>query len=150
MTLYWWMSHFLSQNWNGRISNNFPHPTLKKKKNHLHCCWMICSTWFTSKQKIKSACQKIRHWRDAIENKYRSISFYGGALTFRVSLGKCIWLCFGYFIEFLMLIWERTFVFHKSKQAFIKVTLTKLSKKIKNMQRRTESENSGHPNSCYC
>ena len=28
-----------------------------------------------------------------------------------------IWLCFAYVIKFLMLIWEMTFVFHKSKQA---------------------------------
>ena len=29
---------------------------------------------------------------------------------------KCIWLCFDYVIEFLMLIWEKVFVFHSSKQ----------------------------------
>ena len=30
---------------------------------------------------------------------------------------KCIWLCFGYVTDFLMLIREMVFVFHKSKQA---------------------------------
>jgi len=35
----------------------------------------------------------------------------------RVPEKKCIWLCFVFLIEFLMLIWEMAFVFHKSKQA---------------------------------
>ena len=35
----------------------------------------------------------------------------------RVSVRKCIWLCFGYVIKFFMLIREMAFVFHKSKQA---------------------------------
>mgnify|MGYP001256400934 CR=1 FL=1 len=35
---------------------------------------------------------------------------------FRVFLKKCIWLCFGYVIVFLMLIMEIVFIFHKSNQ----------------------------------
>ena len=48
----------------------------------------------------------------------------------RVPVRKCIWLCFGYVTEFLMLILEMAFVFQKSKQALRRVTLKKLSKKI--------------------
>ena len=33
------------------------------------------------------------------------------------SVIKCIWLCFGYVIKFLMLIWNMVFVFHKSMKA---------------------------------
>ena len=43
---------------------------------------------------------------------------------------KCIWLCFGYVIEFLILIQEMAFVLHKSKQAKTRVPLKKLSKTI--------------------
>ena len=43
---------------------------------------------------------------------------------------KCIWLCFGYVIKFLMLICEMAFVFHKSKQALTRATLKKLLKTI--------------------
>ena len=35
----------------------------------------------------------------------------------RVPVRKCIWMCLGYVVEFLMLIWRMTFVLHKSKQA---------------------------------
>ena len=45
----------------------------------------------------------------------------------RVPVRKCIWLCFGYVIEFLMLIQQMAFVFHKSKQVEKRVALTKLS-----------------------
>ena len=38
-------------------------------------------------------------------------------LRYRVSVRICIWLCFGYVKKFLLLIFEMTFVFHKSKQA---------------------------------
>ncbi len=48
----------------------------------------------------------------------------------RVPVRKCIWLCFGYVIEFLMLIREMAFVFHKSKQAYSRVTLKNLSEKM--------------------
>ena len=35
----------------------------------------------------------------------------------RVPVKNCVWLCFGFVIEFFMLIWEMAFVFHKSKHA---------------------------------
>ena len=38
-------------------------------------------------------------------------------LCIRVDVRKCIWLCFECLIEFLMMIFEMAFVFHKSKQA---------------------------------
>ena len=51
----------------------------------------------------------------------------------RVPTRKCIWLCFGYVIEFLMLIRKMAFIFHISKQAEQGVTLMKLSKTINSM-----------------
>ena len=48
----------------------------------------------------------------------------------RVTVAKCILMCFRYVKKFLMLILELTFVFHKSKQALTKATLKKLSKTI--------------------
>ena len=53
-----------------------------------------------------------------------------GIMKARVPVRKCIWLCFGYVIEFLMLIWEMAFAFHKSKLVYTRVPLKKLSKKI--------------------
>ena len=52
----------------------------------------------------------------------------------RVTVRKCVWLCFGYVIKFLMLILKMVFIFHKSKQAFTRVILTKLSKEINHME----------------
>ena len=55
-------------------------------------------------------------------------------LSFNLEIGypfkKCIQLCFGYVIEFLMLIREMAFIFHKSKEAKTRETLKKLSKTI--------------------
>ena len=48
----------------------------------------------------------------------KQFSFWYGELGWPKD--KCIWLCFRYVIEFSMLIWERAFVFHKSKQSFNK------------------------------
>ena len=48
--------------------------------------------------------------------------------TIRVPIRKCIWLCFGYVIEFLMLIREMAFIFHKSKAKLnIKIPVTLLN-----------------------
>lgn len=47
-----------------------------------------------------------------------------------VRIRKCSWLCFGYVKEFLMLIREMVFVFHKSTQSLTRVTSKKLSKTI--------------------
>ena len=57
----------------------------------------------------------------------------------RMPVKKCIGLCFGYFIEVLMLIWEMAFVFHKSNQLSVSYTLS-------TMQNWAEPKNSGHPN----
>ena len=46
----------------------------------------------------------------------------------RVPTRKCIWLCFRYVIEFLMLIWEMAFVFFKSKQAETRGNLNEIIK----------------------
>ena len=48
----------------------------------------------------------------------------------RVTVAKCILMCFRYVKKFMMLILELTFVFHKSKQALTKATLKKLSTTI--------------------
>ena len=45
----------------------------------------------------------------------------------RVSVRKCFWMGFGYVIEFLMLIRQMAFIFHKSKQEEKRATLDKLS-----------------------
>ena len=58
----------------------------------------------------------------------------GGGDTLGFPVRKCIWLCFGYVIEFLMLIREMVFVFHKSNQTYKRVTLTQLSTTINRME----------------
>ena len=50
---------------------------------------------------------------------------------YQVTARKCSLLCFGYVREFLMLIWEMAFVFHKSKQAQTRVTLNDFKEIVK-------------------
>ena len=65
----------------------------------------------------KNRCLRMIHSSKPKRSKNKSKVFHEISIRkSRVPNKKCIWLCFVYLKEFLMLIQEMSYVFHESKQ----------------------------------